>query len=227
MPVSPVSLSKKAKEQLLDPATIGGFLNFREMATGKELVPRGFCPQKYQAVLRSLAPREEWYMKQAQGWQPTAESLLGGLHFLYCLDQLSQRFKKSTGGNENRRSPLLIISQRIQQGAIAEFRNSDHAIDTDWAEEVLWGPGRSDSYDTSLVEFSGLELNSVCALLALNCRKQARDGKSLNMLLMKIKKQFELSDEQFVMALSYLLYVADELFHFYLMYSEVYLLAQE
>lgn len=199
-------------ERVLHIGSVAGFSNLHAIERGDN--PKGFDSTRFLQAMRQLEERETQYLLADDAFVPGDGQLLGPIHYRYGKICFEDRFARSLGGNELRRSQAINMARQsvrffgsLQAGTLLITPVLDPwplNID-DLAQEVI----------------SITELEHFLSVFAWHARLSARQPSELVSFLKKVTPE-EVDVEA---PLGFLLYVGEELLSFYLLLWEIVLMA--
>ncbi len=220
---------------IVDDAVLGGFANPAGIIGGES--PRGFDFTRYLEAMRMRDLPERWSALNDDNWQPGLGDYLGPMHYRYCITRLKFTYTRTFGENLGRHGKALTLLRKVKTFSFAGLSRrhvpENGCTVTDLGLfETENGLGRllSES-DQQQAE----DLQAIVRFLALFagvCRFEARHPGILKRFLYEIREKMEFSEpadreRDLRGILSYLLYVGEELFAFYLMLSELIFVTDE
>lgn len=218
-------LSEALKNQIIDTSVLFGFENAAQVCTSCDK-PKGFSMERYHEALQNYKREEGDSRLLDDLWIPAKGDFLGSLHYRYSLNQLHYRYLRSLSVISERRGRVLGIvrkmscrdlSKYVTDSRFAKFtKNIDLGMffDVSGEEEFLSEQEAvTREHLTNMVRF--------VALVAQVCRADLRAPGILRRFLNDIQQTCGMSNSHVSGYLGYLLFLAEDIFAFYLMLWEV------
>lgn len=216
--------------EVVDMAAASGFANFAHVAAGAAL-PKGFDLSRYGAALRARDFHERWSALNDDDWRPGAGDYLGPMHYRYAICQTRANYDRSLAENSLRRGRAISLLRRVRNLTLRSFAPAVPAFGTNGfidlgLFETDGNPCRLQS-DTEELHKEQLQwMVRFLSLFAQVCRLEARQRGVLGRFFDHLKERMEFAepvrkDEELKGVLSYVLYLGEEIFAFYLLLWEL------
>ena len=199
--------------KVLHVGSVAGFSNLPAIA-GRGAKPNGFDSIRFVQAMRSLEDRETQYLLADDAFIPGDGQLLGPIHYRYGKIRFEDRFARTLGGNEFRRSQAMKMARQSVRffGTLHAGSLSIPPVLDPWLLVI----------DDSAQEILAItELEHFLSAFAWHARLSARQPGALTNFLTKVTPE----DVDVETPLGFLLYVGEELLSFYLLLWEIVLMA--
>jgi hypothetical protein len=218
-------ISRLFTEPVVDIAVLFGFGNAALVSTLGEN-PRRFSMQKYCQAMKSCHNPENCRLLTDDQWLPASGSFLGPLHYRYAIRRLKYRYLRSLSVISERRGRVLGMVKQMGGSDLSDFTENmqykEFATDIDLGLFVERASEEEFLSDQDVVTQEHLEkIVRFISLLAQVCRAQARTPGIMKIFLNELQKKCDMSNNKVSGNLGYLLFLAEDLFAFYLMLWEV------
>lgn len=230
----PDDLTALFQDGMFDPIAAAGFNNFIQMHTqGAE--PTGFNLQQYRDALEAQEVSERLRLLRQEDWQPSSGHYLGALHYLYATQHLHEAYCLTLGGddaddpsgNHWRRGMALRLIQQLRCYSIQDFVQN---IPAHWVMDgVPNNLGLLHHIDTTHDEQTQENLADfihALSLIAQVCRWEVRQTGVLDKFIKTCNTLLENQESTTRSAWSYLFYIGESVFGFYLLLWEMAIIAE-
>ena len=204
-----------------------GFSNFIGMMGGEE--PQDFNINIYKDALLEQNLSSRIRLLNQEDWQPNEGQYLGALHYLYALEKMKSKYHITLGsdiadnhiGNHWRRGQALRLLGKLSSYKIHDFVKGIPAHWVSGDRDQHLGLLNTEKENESPQEVENLKLMlSGLSLLAQICRWDSRSSGALERFKAKAKELIEVDSKQLELILSYLLFIGEDVFSFYLLLWE-------
>jgi len=193
---------------------IGGFANAALVMRGSP--PKEFRLDLYRQALLGTGLSDDQKFRWDEEWQPGPGDYLGPRHYRHAVCKLEDRYLETLPGNEERLGRLITFLNNETTPLLSLYASGTSPVDLgllDTACKVFAEPEE--------VQRENLQrILRFLALWAYVCRKNAREPNILERFLRDVKIRLAQPSELKGM-LSYLLYVGEDVFAFYLLLWEL------
>lgn len=230
----PQGLTALFQDGVFDPIAAAGFGNFVQMQTqGAE--PVGFQLNHYRTALEVQQVSERLRLLNQEDWQPSGGHYLGALHYLYATQQLHEAYRQTLGGhdaddptgNHWRRGQALHLAQQLRRYNIQDFVQ---AVPAHWVMNgVPDSLGLLHHISTTQDEQEQENLEDfihALSLLAQVCRWETRQAGALEKFTKTCDALLENQANTTRLAWTYLFFIGEAVFGFYLLLWEMAIMAE-
>jgi len=220
------NLCQAFSEEYFDFAALFGFSNASEVAMNQSK-PRQFIMSAYLESLKARDINEKWRLLNDDQWIPAKGDMLGPMHYRYALARFREEFSNSRAADSNRLGKSLFLTRKTSSFSIKNF--IDKTSFFPFSEKIDLGiyDERIDSQMEYLDEEQAISLEHqkqiirFISLFAQVCRCEARNPGVIEKFKTKICETCNYSPSSMNKRIGYLLYLAEDLFGFYLLLWEL------
>lgn len=229
----PQGLTALFQDGVFDPIAAAGFGNFVQMHQGLE--PVGFQLNRYRTALEAQQVSERLRLLNQEDWQPSSGHYLGALHYLYATQQLHEAYRQTLGGhdaddptgNHWRRGQALHLAQQLRRYKIQDFVQ---AVPAHWVMNgVPDSLGLLHHISTTQDEQEQENMEDfihALSLLAQVCRWETRQVGGLEKFTKTCDALLENQANTTRLAWTYLFFIGEAVFGFYLLLWEMAIIAE-
>ena len=209
-----------------DFAALFAFSNAGEVVA-RQSNPKQFKMSAYIESLKARDIHERWRLLNDDQWIPAKGDMLGPMHYRYALTRFRGEFSNSLAADSNRLGESLFLTKKTSSFSIinfidkAKFSPFTGKIDIGIFDECI------DSQMEYLDEKRAISIEHqrqiirFISLFAQVCRCEARNPGVIEKFKTKICKTCNYSPNSMNKPIGYLLYLAEDLFGFYLLLWEL------
>ncbi len=205
-----------------DPVAAVGFKNAVAMQRGAR--PTSFRIPVFGAALLCSDLSARLRLLRQEGWRPGRGDLLGALHYQFALADLKDRYRRTLDGTEDRGIHALFLLKQVRALHLASFgsRFPAHFDNMHGALGLLRCDAPESLAEAEQQEQENLrDIVGFLSLVAQVCRWEARVPGALTKLRETLQRHSGAEEGRLGAALSYLLYIGEEILGFYLLLWEL------
>jgi hypothetical protein len=212
----------------MDTAVAVAFANIAQVTAGIAS-PNGFDLKRYHQSLRELDLPERWSSLNDDDWRPGIGDYLGPMHYRYAIRQMRENYTQTLVENGQKRGKVLALLKRVRTFTLCRFAS----IPLTFHDTIDLGLFETDDMSCRIMsEYEELrqedlqEMVRFLSLFAQVCRCEARYPETLNRFFYVLKEKMDFAhrserEKDLKSILSYLLYLGEDLFAFYLLLWEL------
>jgi hypothetical protein len=209
-----------------DSAALVGFSNVREVVSTK-CNPQGFRIRTYMDSLKERDLPDKWRLLYDDQWLPAKGDILGPMHYRFAFFKFRDEFENAMASDSQRLAAALSLPRKMHNISMLALVDSKaiRRADTERDPGLLISglqPNAEQLDDEPAVAVENqAKIHRFISLFAQICRWEQREQGTMEFFFNKACETCNIPSANIRKNLGYLLYLAEDLFGFYLLLWEL------